>query len=302
MGLLKSASGVRLRIICDNMVRVGSRGILGEHGFSMMIAHGGERVLFDSGQSATVILNNIKTDKDDNGNGNMKRSEEGDGKEGPIDLTVALSHGHFDHSGGLLELARCGRYRCTVHTHPDAFFKRYKKVKGRVIEISMPYPKGSLLAAAEVVESRGPANLKDWAMLSGEVVRSNAFEVPETEFFIDRGCGVEEDPFLDDQSVFINIEGRGLAIITGCAHSGIINIIDHARRVTGVEEVYAVIGGFHMIDYSDAKMQKTIEMLKDRRPSLLVPCHCTGMEGIFALREGLGKCVKAGAAGTEFAL
>ncbi|HRU81492.1 MAG TPA: MBL fold metallo-hydrolase, partial [Candidatus Methanomethylicus sp.] len=168
--------------------------------------------------------------------------------------------------------------------------------------ISMPYSKEKLLEVAEVVESRGPTLLKDWAMLSGEVARSNAFEVPETEFFIDRGNGVEKDPFLDDQSVFVNLEGKGLVIITGCAHSGIINIIDHARRVTGVQDVHAVIGGFHMVDYSAGKMKMTIEALKERRPAILMPCHCTGIEAMFALREGLGRCVLPGSTGMEIAL
>jgi 7,8-dihydropterin-6-yl-methyl-4-(beta-D-ribofuranosyl)aminobenzene 5'-phosphate synthase len=298
-GLLKQVKGIKLKIMCDNMVRVGSRGVLGEHGFAAMIAHGEDMTLLDTGQSATVILNNMAMKKGNMDNGTVNRKEDANGSSR---LTVALSHGHFDHSGGLLGLASCGRYRCTVHAHPDAFCRRYKKSKEKVVDISMPYPKEKLLEVAEVAESRGQTLLKEWAMLSGEVARSNAFEVPETEFFIDRGDGIEKDPFLDDQSVFMNLEGKGLVIITGCAHSGIINIIDHARRATGVQDVYAVIGGFHMVDYSAGKMKRTIEALRERRPAILMPCHCTGIEAMFALREGLGKCVQPGSAGMEIAL
>jgi len=296
---MKRMSGVKLRIICDNMVRVGSRGMLGEHGFSAMIEHEGEALLLDAGQSATAILNNIATMDE----GMAHRGGGGAGMpELQTGLTVALSHGHFDHSGGLLGLASCGRYKCEVHAHPDAFFRRYKKPEGRMVDISMPFPKSRLLEVAEVVEAREATLLKDWAMLSGEVVRSNDFEVPETEFFIDRGNGPEKDPFLDDQSLFLTIEDKGLVIITGCAHSGIINIIDHAISVTGIQDVYAVIGGFHLVDCSKSKMRRTIEELRRRRPALLMPCHCTGMDAIFALRGGLGTCVRPGGVGMEVKL
>ncbi len=285
---MKASAGVRLKIICDNTVRVGSRGVLGEHGFSALVECGGERVLFDTGPSQTTMLNNIKA------------VDKAEGST-PSRLMVALSHGHFDHSGGLLGLAECGRYKCVVHAHPDAFLRRYKKTRGRIEEISMPFTRERLQAVAEIMESREPVMLNSWAMLSGEVERSS-FEVPETEFFIDRGGAILKDPFLDDQSMFINIDGKGLAIVTGCAHSGIINIIDHARRITGVDDICAVIGGFHMIDYSEGKMAKTIDLLKERKPLSLIPCHCTGIEGIIALREGLGKSVKPCAAGVEISI
>jgi len=139
---MKRISEVKLKIICDNMVRVGSRGILGEHGFSAMIEHGGEAVLLDAGQSATAMLNNIATIKEGM---THKGGDAAGAPEVQTDLTVALSHGHFDHSGGLLGLASCGRYKCKVHAHPDAFFKRYKKPEGKMVDISMPFPKSRLL-------------------------------------------------------------------------------------------------------------------------------------------------------------
>jgi 7,8-dihydropterin-6-yl-methyl-4-(beta-D-ribofuranosyl)aminobenzene 5'-phosphate synthase len=192
-------------------------------------------------------------------------------------------------------------YKCAVHAHPDAFLRRYKKSRGRTVEISMPFSKERLQAVAEVIESREQVMLNDWAMLTGEVKRTS-FEASESEFFIERGGAILKDPFLDDQSMLINVESKGLVIITGCAHSGIINIIDHATRIAGTEKVYAVIGGLHMVDYSAGKMEKTIELLKERGPTLLMPCHCTGIEGIIALREGLGKSVRPCAAGMEIEL
>lgn len=287
--MLKPSAGVKIRVLCDNSVRTGSRGILGEHGFSALVECGGERVLFDTGQTGTVILNNIKAT-----DAGAKSAVAG----AATVLQVALSHGHFDHTGGLLGLAESGMYKCAVHAHPDAFLRRYKKSRGRTDEISMPFSRERLQTVAEVIESKGPAMMNGWAMLTGEVVRSS-FESPETEFFIERDGAILKDPFLDDQSMLINVESKGLVIITGCAHSGIINIIDHARKIAGVDRICAVIGGLHMVDYSTGKMEKTIELLKKRGPLMLMPCHCTGIEGIIALREGLGKSVKPCAAGME---
>lgn len=284
MGLIESVDSLEVYILSDNTTLPAARGVIGEHGFSALIKHGEEAVLFDSGQTGLPLINNMKVF----------------GIEAVEDLV--FSHGHYDHSGGLPALIREGRAPSRLITHKDAFLPRYKKVRGKVVDIGMPYGIDLLESSGvEVAVPEAPFRAKRWLATTGEVARLS-FEVPETEFFIGRGGGIEKDGFRDDMGVIAAVEGKGLVVITGCAHSGVINTVIHARKVAGVQEVYAVIGGFHLNDAGRGKVDRTAAALKEMGVKRVIPCHCTGFEAMCRMCEMLGNAVEPGGAGMRIVL
>lgn len=284
MASLKVIDGLEITILCDNTVSPAARGMLGEHGFSALIRHGGEGVLFDTGQTGVPLINNMKALK-------LGKVED-----------VILSHGHYDHSGGLPRLIESGCAPSRVITHSDAFLPRFKRVRGNLVRIGMPFdPKILEAAGVSVIASGSPQQVKDWLITTGEIGRES-FERPETEFFVGRGDGIEKDGFRDDIGIVAAVEGKGLVVVTGCAHSGVVNTVNHARKITGIEEVFAVIGGFHLNDAGDEKIGMTAAALKEIGVKRVVPCHCTGLEAVCHMHVKLGESVELGCAGKRIML
>lgn len=281
MRFLKEIEGAEVCILSDNSVKLGSRNVIGEHGFSALITSNKGEVLLDTGQTGKVLLNNLDV---------FKKG---------IVREIIISHGHYDHTGGLLSLLRKTSYSCQIHAHPMIFNKRFKKTKEELKEIGMPFTREELEGiGAKMNLSSSPVVINQWIMSTGTIERVWDFEKSyETEFFIEVEGEVQPDPFLDDQAVVFSVENKGLVIITGCAHAGLINTIEHAKKLTGSSEVYAVMGGFHLEEVSRERFEKTINHLKEVRPKLIVPCHCTGKNAMFKLKKEFGDSVMYGEAG-----
>ncbi|MEN3055449.1 MAG: MBL fold metallo-hydrolase [Candidatus Methanosuratincola petrocarbonis] len=281
---LRAIGRLEITILCDNTVSPAARGMLGEHGFSALIRHGGEAVLFDTGQTGVPLINNMKALK-------IGRVED-----------AVLSHGHYDHSGGLPKLIESGSAPSRVFTHRDAFLPRFKKVRGNLVNIGMPFdPKILEAAGVSVIASGSPQQVKEWLITTGEIGRES-FERPETEFFIGMDGKIEKDGFRDDMGIVAALDGKGLVVVTGCAHSGVINTVNHARKVTGIEEVFAVVGGFHLNDAGEEKLEMTAAALKEIGVKKVVPCHCTGFAAACHMRRKLGDAVEPGCVGKRIAL
>jgi len=204
---------------------------------------------------------------------------------------LVLSHGHSDHTGGLKRLvARIGKKRIDIVLHPGAF-KQDRYITRRGEKDRFPRFSREALEALglNVVATREPKPLLDGdALFLGEIPRTTPFEkgMPHA-FFLDRGKETW-DPIEEDSSIAMNLRGKGLVVLSGCAHSGIINTVRRAMAVTGIGKVHAVMGGFHLSGPAfEPVIGPTAEELRKIGPDFVIPCHCTGRRAIMQLEQAM---------------
>ncbi len=252
--------------------------ILAEHGYCAIVqTTTGDRtrtLLFDFGFSEDGAAANAKALGAD-----MTQVE-----------AAALSHGHSDHTGGLAKLAALiGKKNIPIAVHPAAFKSpRYIKI-GDQLKIYFPKLTRESLEQAgfKVVESKTPVSLLDGDVLFlGEIPRRTDFEKGMAVAHFEEN-GVEKwDPLEDDTSVVMNLKGKGLVILSGCAHAGIINTVTQAVEVTGVKKIHAVMGGFHLSGPAfEPIIGRTTEELKKFNPTHVVPTHCTGRKAVMHMEK-----------------
>lgn len=250
-------NGYRITILCENTVGPVS-GTLGEHGFAALVEGRGESLLFDTGTGETLLRNALRMNKDLHRVGR-----------------VVLSHGHHDHSGGLLPLVRnCGAKE--VLAHPALFSRRYRvKDTGESVPIGIPCDEPYLrgMGARFDLDDRF-REIAPALFLTGRVPRRTPFEEGDRGMFRDPE-GVSPDPLEDDQSLVIR-SPKGLVLLLGCCHAGVVNTIDHAREQTGEERVYALIGGTHLGFCSPEQVEATVEALRAFGIRRIAAGHCTG--------------------------
>jgi len=267
---------------------------LAEHGFSAMISvnSGGRehRVLFDTGMSPDGLVENMRR---------LGHS--------PKDLeAIVLSHGHLDHTTGIDGLMRTvGRANLPVFLHPEAWSKRRLLLPGRE-PFELPTPSKSAIKGAgfEIIEERQPSFLLDGSLLiTGEVDRTTEFEkgMPVQQAW--RNGEWRPDPLvLDDQAAIVNVRDKGLVVITGCGHAGIVNILRYARKLTGIKQVYAVLGGFHLGYPFEPIIPLVCDALAQLDPQVIVPAHCTGWKAVHALAARFPNAFIQNSVGTRFEL
>ena len=269
--------------------------LVAEHGLSLLIKimDKGQQhtILLDTGYNAQSLMHNMAwlgTDLSD------------------IEAVV-ISHSHMDHAGALYPVAEKISHPVLLVAHPDIFAQvRILKTKdGREVRLPACYERDRLKSAGlELVESKGPTHLAGGTILvTGEVERTTDFEKGMPGAYIERNRQLHPDPILDDQSLIVHLHGKGLILITGCCHSGLINTIRYAQKITGIQNVYAILGGLHLSGPAfEPIVEKTIAELQRIHPEVIVPMHCTGWNSTQRLAEAFDKRFVLNSVGTTYIL
>lgn len=220
---------------------------------------------------------------------------------------IVISHGHGDHCMGLPGVfQRLGSRNVPLVLHPDAYLER-KLILPNGFEPYLAPPKKSDLEKEniEIIEDIGPSMLvDDMVLVSGEVARVTPYETGFPVQYAKRNGQWEPDPLMhDDQCVIVNVRNKGLVIVTGCSHAGIINVVRNAQAITGVQDIYAIIGGFHLTGGIFEKIiPQTVAELQSINPRYMVPCHCTGWRAIQEISRAMPDAYIPNSVGTTYTL
>lgn len=271
-------------------------GLMAEHGFSALVSvrtgSTNTSVLFDTGLSPDAMVTNADRLGIDMSEVNA----------------VVLSHGHFDHAGGLAGLAgRRGTTSIPMVVHPRVWTRRRFALPGRSPEEWPTLSKRALTSEGfDVIERRQPSLLLNGSVLiTGEVDRTTDFErgMPPAHQCWSSSTWEPDPLVLDDQALVVHVRGKGLLVVTGCGHAGAVNIVRHAQRLTAVPRLHALLGGLHLSGgYFAPSIAPTVEALTAMAPDLLVPGHCTGWQAQHTLAAALPDSWVQGSSGTRYRL
>ncbi len=259
-----------LTVICDNYAE---EGLLSEHGLSFALRADGKNILFDTGNGETLIHNATKLG---------------------IDLAnitqLVLSHGHYDHTGGIAELLHHNQH-CQIIAHPFVLTERYSLHPDKPSRrISMPSKVLSALqqtSASRLQFHVTPFRLSEKIGITGTIPRISEFEDTGGPFFIDK-TGQFADSLPDDQAMWVNTS-RGLIIVLGCCHSGLANTLHYVCHISGESRVAGIIGGLHLLHASSTRIEQTVSILAQLNPDFIYAGHCTGDDTITTIQNKLPK-------------
>ncbi len=273
---------VKITVLCENTVGrlIGT----GEHGFSAFIETNGGNYLFDTGSGNSVVSNSLAL-----------------GKELKNIRKIFLSHGHQDHTGGLPEVLKL-RGKVEIHAHPQVFTDRVRVYEENHREmrrfIGIPYKRSYLeaLGACFLFNSEFAEADKN-LYLTGEVPRRTDFEKSDPKLFAVIDEKLVPDVFPDDQSLILDTE-KGLVLVLGCAHAGMINIIRHVRTKMNRDGFYAILGGTHLDFLAPDQVEASIQALRKIPFEKIGVSHCTGMRAASRLYQEFGERFFQGCVGS----
>jgi 7,8-dihydropterin-6-yl-methyl-4-(beta-D-ribofuranosyl)aminobenzene 5'-phosphate synthase len=199
---------------------------------------------------------------------------------------IVLSHGHWDHTLGLVGLhRRLGRLSFPLTLHPDAYLKRAVVDPNGEINRLVPLSRQGLRdAGLALIETAQPSFVVEGMVLvTGQVARTNDFETGWPAHHVEHDGGMRPDPLIcDDQGLVINLRGKGLVVLSGCGHAGIVNTVHHAQALTGIQPIHAVVGGFHLgPTFFHDRIHRVVDALVALEPTIIAPAHCTGYRAAY---------------------
>lgn len=262
--------GVTITALVDNTVNVG--GLRAEHGLCLLIRVGQRQLLFDTGQT-DLLVDNAR-----------KMGLALDGLE-----AIVLSHGHYDHTGGLEAVCREAP-AARVFAHPAALAPKFanRGGTGRFIGLAPASVRLLRQPGGRATWTAGPTEVIPGVFVTGTIPRANDFEDTGGQFYLDAGC-TQPDPLSDDQALFFDTQ-NGLVVVFGCAHAGVINTLDHIRDLAPGRPLDTLIGGMHLHAAGPGRMQSTLEALRRWAPKRIIPAHCTGIGATVQLWQTFPGC------------
>ena len=278
-----------LSILVNNIV--GESSFLAEHGLSILIriiAESKEEIhLLDCGKSDSTLLHNIEAYGIDISQLLLQ--------------TIILSHGHYDHTGGLKGVLENISLNVPIIGHPDVFIPRITYVDG-FRSISCPFTQSEIVqAGGKLLLTRESVKINDFLITTGEVPRKNKYEINPYFRKISKDSWME-DEVDDDLSLIIHVNKESFFLLCGCCHAGLINTLERVKELTGKEKCYGVMGGLHLVGASQERINFTINELKKWDPEVIIPLHCSGREAMCALKSYFPKRTKLFSCGDSFSL
>jgi 7,8-dihydropterin-6-yl-methyl-4-(beta-D-ribofuranosyl)aminobenzene 5'-phosphate synthase len=270
---------IRITTLSENTAHIGD--FLAEWGLSILVETDKTKALLDTGKEYSCVYNADTL-----------------GIElGSIDKII-LSHGHFDHTGGLRGVLRRMKKDVEIIAHPDIWQIKYSRRKDEPRYIGVPFRQSELeTLGAHFVLTEKPTEIDNSIMTTGEIPMVTTFEQVDSVLFVKEGSEWKPDKVMDDQALIVK-SAAGLIVILGCAHRGMINTLYHARQLTGEDRVYAVIGGSHLMSASEERLWQTIAALRELDVQKLALCHCTNLPAITLFAREFGDIFIFNKAGT----
>ncbi len=246
--------------------------------------------MFDFGLDPTGVLNNI----------------------GLLDLDLArmdafvLSHGHLDHWTGAAEILKRNRMRIDKDTPffvgEEAFLRRFTIRPGtdEVVDIGQLEKTDLEASGVKIEEVKHPTQMVPGLYSTGNIERVTDYEKVPASLLVQRGDAIEQDDFRGEQALFFSVRGKGLVVISGCAHAGIVNTVKQAQKVSEEERIHAILGGFHLINAKPDIIRRTVADIRAMRPDFVAPAHCTGFEAVCAFAREIPEAFNLNTAGTQY--